>query len=123
MFGKKNKSNGLTVVEKVSFGKNESDRTPYIEPKFYYEITYKTQLEVVQNDNQVICSDFNIIILSSTEKHGDPVLEHIDTAYKNGYIRLRGGKEEYYTIIATKDIKKILYRPKFTSEKKREQND
>ena len=111
MFNKKNK------VKEITFGKNESDRTPKVEPKIHFQITYKTQLEIIQNDNQVIISDFETTITSDTELHMDPVMEYIDDAYANGYIRCKGGKEEYFTIISIKDIKKILYRPKFTMKR------
>lgn len=110
-------------IKELGFGgKNEVDKVPVIEPKLYWEITYKTQIEIVQIDNQVIISDYSLTFKSDTKEHLDPVMLTIDQAYKDGYIRTRKEKDENVTIVPTKDIKRIIYKPRFTMEQKREQH-
>lgn len=119
MFGKKKTEDNKQSINAFG-GKNESDKTPVIEPTYYYLITYKTELQIVLRDNQVICSDFVHVIISPTEDHDDPVQIFIEESYKNGHMKTRGKKDEFITHIATADIKKILYKPTYTIEKKKD---
>ncbi len=117
MFSKKKDT---AVQEKrPMFGKNESDKTPYIEPVYIFEIHYKTELQIVFRDNNLLCSEFKCMVTSDTELHEDPVQKFIDDAYKKGHMKTIDKSNQYVTNIATQDIKKILYKPTFTMEKRK----
>lgn len=92
----------------------------YVEPEFlhnYNEYTYKTELQIVFRDNQVLCSDYSVTMNTMyydeeyLKTNGNRFInEHIHDAYKNTHLGTFDKSNKHYTVIPTSEIKKILYK-------------
>lgn len=92
--------------------------TAETKPFEYTEWTYKTELQIVQRNEQIICTDFiykmnNMLNpsynLLSTKY--DPVKIYIDESFNQGIMHTFDKSNKHHTAIATVDIKRILYKP------------
>ena len=97
-----------------------------VKDHIYYEYTYRTELQIVQRNQQVICNDF-IDTGSYSSKPDDkdrlsydPVVNFINRSFNQSVMHLYDKSNKYYTSIVTSDIVKILYlKPKVTVETKK----
>ena len=124
LFLKLFKQNGMPPAEHQSV-------STIFQPEFftYYVYTFKTELQIVMRDNQVICSDYETSYTTynksqEVERDGNEfIYEYIKNAYKIENLKTFDKSNKHYTIIPTTEIKKILYKePSVSVESKQERN-
>ena len=91
-------------------------------PKQYTEVTYKTELQIVLRNLQVVCTDYtyhewyNGIEVPESFKDIDMVKPFIDDSFKKGIMHTFDKSNKYHTSITTTDITRVLYKkPTMTS--------
>ena len=85
-----------------------------------YRFKYKTELQVVFRNQQVLCTDYvysevyecseEYLNNHKNEYHDVHIKSYIDSAFKNGVLHTFDKSNRYYTKIVTSDITRILYK-------------
>lgn len=84
--------------------------------KTYKIYTYKTELEIVLRNNQVVCTDyvnspdFDYSVNDEYADNYNPVKEYIDNSFENGVLHIFDKSNKRFTGIVTVDIIRILYK-------------